>query len=157
MRHTQLTTGRTFGIALDEGEDFLEQLVAFCTEHDIRSGYLPMFLGGFRTVRLVGTCERISDPDAPVWTAAEYQTVEALGSGTIAWDEEAGAVAPHVHVAVGLKGQAADGRTSHLLSAEVQFIHELVLVEVVQPVMIRPKVGPHRVPTLHFAPQTATE
>lgn len=150
MRSTQLTTGRTFGIALDDGEDFLEQLIAFCTEHGIRSGYLPMFLGGFRTVRLVGTCERIVDPDAPVWTGADYQTVEALGSGTIAWDEEAGVVAPHIHVSVGLKGQAADGRTSHLLAAEVQFIHELFLVEVVEPAMTRPKLGIHGVPTLQF-------
>ncbi|MGW1785088.1 PPC domain-containing DNA-binding protein [Streptomyces sp. NPDC002143] len=150
MRSTQLTTGRTFGIALDDGEDFLEQLIAFCTEHGIRSGYLPMFLGGFRTVRLVGTCERIVDPDAPVWTGADYQTVEALGSGTIAWDEEVGVVAPHIHVSVGLKGQAADGRTSHLLAAEVQFIHELFLVEVVEPTMTRPKLGIHGVPTLQF-------
>ncbi|GCE02208.1 PCC domain-containing protein [Embleya hyalina] len=85
MRFTQVSVGRTFGIALDEGEDFLPQLVAFCTEHGIRAGYLPMFLGGLRHVRLVGTCERMDNPDAPVWSAAEYELVEALGCGTIAW------------------------------------------------------------------------
>ncbi|MGW1991348.1 PPC domain-containing DNA-binding protein [Embleya sp. NPDC001921] len=156
MRFTQVNIGRTFGIAFDEGEDFLPQLVTFCAEHGIRAGYLPMFLGGFRRVRLVGTCERIENPDAPVWSAAEYETVEAFGCGTIAWDEEANALAPHIHVAVGLKGQAADGKTSHLLAGTVQFIHELLLVEVLEPAMTRPKLGAHRVPTLQFGPPLAS-
>ncbi|MFF5273688.1 PPC domain-containing DNA-binding protein [Streptomyces sp. NPDC000133] len=151
MHATQLTIGRTFGVALDDGDDFLSQLGAFCAEYGIRSAFVPMFLGGFHAVQLVGTCDPIDDPSAPVWTATEYTTLEALGSGTIAWDEETNALAPHIHVAVGLKGQAAEGRTSHLLGASVQFISELFVVEVVDPLMTRPKLGPHKVPTLRFS------
>ncbi|MFR9751010.1 PPC domain-containing DNA-binding protein [Nocardia sp. 004] len=150
MRYTQLTIGRTFGIALDHGEEFFAQLTAFCTEHDIRAGYLPMFLGAFRTVHLVGTCEHIDDPEGPVWSAAEYHHVEILGSGTIAWNEETQQVAPHVHVAVGERDHAAAGKTSHLLSGSVQFVNELYLVEILQPAMTRPKLGAYEMPTLQF-------
>ncbi|MFD9773392.1 PPC domain-containing DNA-binding protein [[Kitasatospora] papulosa] len=152
MRATPLTIGRTFGVAFDDGDDFLPQLGAFCTEYGIRSAYIPMFLGGFQSVKLVGTCDPIEDPSAPVWAATEYSTLEALGSGTIAWDEEGGALAPHIHVAVGLKGQSAEGRTSHLLGGRVQFISELFVVEVTDPLMTRPKLGRHEVPTLQFTP-----
>ncbi|WP_326812458.1 DNA-binding protein [Streptomyces scopuliridis] len=115
MSATPLTIGRNFGVALDDGDDFLQQLGAFCAEYAIRSTYIPLFLGGFHSVQLVGTCDPIDDPSVPVWAATEYTTLEALGSGTIAWDEESDTVAPHIHIAVGLKGQATDGKTSHLL------------------------------------------
>lgn len=155
MRATPLTIGRTFGVAFDDGDNFLPQLGAFCAEYGIRSAYIPMFLGGFHAVQLVGTCDPIDDPSAPVWAATEYTTLEALGSGTIAWDEESNVLAPHIHVAVGLKGQAAEGRTSHLLGGHVQFISELFVVEVVDPLMTRPKLGRHKVPTLQFSKPSA--
>lgn len=151
MRATPLIIGRTFGVAFDDGEDFLPQLGAFCAEYGIRSAYIPMFLGGFHAVQLVGTCDPIDDPSAPVWDATEYTMLEALGSGTIAWDEESNVLAPHIHVAVGLKGQVAEGRTSHLLGGRVQFISELFVVEVVDPPMTRPRLGRHEVPTLQFS------
>ncbi|MFG2440599.1 PPC domain-containing DNA-binding protein [Streptomyces sp. NPDC048508] len=150
MRATPLTIGRTFGVAFGDGDDFLSQLGAFCALYGIRSAYIPMFLGGFRSVQLVGTCDPIDDPNAPVWSSTEYSTLEALGSGTIAWDEEDDALAPHIHIAVGLKGQSAAGRTSHLLGGSVQFISELFVVEVSDPLMTRPKFGLHKVPTLQF-------
>ncbi|OIK25576.1 PPC domain-containing DNA-binding protein [Streptomyces malaysiense] len=157
MRFAQLTTGRAFGIALDHGEEFLAQLAAFCAEHEVRAGYLPMFLGAFRSVRLVGTCEHIADPEAPVWSAAEYEHVEMLGCGTIAWNEEAHEVAPHVHVAAGLRSHAAEGRTSHLLSGHVQFINELFLVETLEPALTRPRTGAYQMPTLSFGTPTGPE
>lgn len=39
-----------------------------------------------------------------------------------------GGIFPHIRVSVALKAQSADGRTSHPLSAKVQFLSELVLV-----------------------------
>ena len=63
---------------------------------------------------------------------------EALGCGTIAYDQSADRIVPHVHVTLGLKERAADGYTSHLLDARVQFLVEMILVEVTAPAMTRP-------------------
>ncbi|GAA2842609.1 hypothetical protein [Nonomuraea rubra] len=68
--------------------------------------------------------------------------IEALGCGTIAWDAEANQILPHIHVAVGLKQHSADGYTSHLLAANVQFLTELLIVEVSAPAMRRPANRP---------------
>ncbi len=63
---------------------------------------------------------------------------EALGCGTIAYDHQAGRILPLVRVTLGLKERAADGYTSHLIDARVQFLVEMILVEVTAPAMTRP-------------------
>ncbi|MFJ8752186.1 PPC domain-containing DNA-binding protein [Streptomyces sp. NPDC102441] len=151
MRHTELTMGRTFALAFDDGDNFTDELTKFCTEMNIRQGIIPMFLGGFRRVALVGTNGPLADPDAPVWEETVVHTVEAVGAATLAWSPESNSLAPHIHVAVGRKDLEAAGSVSHLLWAEVQFIQEMVLQEVTSPAMLRPRCGPHAVPTLGFA------
>ncbi|MGW4101729.1 PPC domain-containing DNA-binding protein [Streptomyces sp. NPDC004976] len=138
MRATEITIGRKFAVAFDHGEDFFEALAAFCLESGIRAGYVT-FIGGFSHARLVGTCEPLKHPERPLWVDIEVETLEVLGSGTLAWDTENDRVAPHVHVSAGLKADSADGRTSHLLSATVQFVTELVIEEWTSPVVIRPR------------------
>ncbi|WFB08775.1 DNA-binding protein [Streptomyces sp. LX-29] len=139
MRARELTVGRTFGITFDHGDDFFGALDEFCREHGICQGYIPMFIGAFSEAELVGTCEKLDHPEAPLWSRTHVETVEALGCGTLARDPETDKVLPHVHVAAGLKGQSAQGKTSHLLSARVQFLTELLVVEVTAPVMTRPR------------------
>ncbi|MFJ2778211.1 PPC domain-containing DNA-binding protein [Kitasatospora sp. NPDC087315] len=151
MRHAELTMGRSFVLAFDDGDDFVAGLTGFCAEMGIRQAIIPMFLGGFRQVSLVGMNGPLEDPEAPVWEETVLHTVEAVGSATLAWSPENDALAPHIHVAVGRKNLAAAGSTSHLLRAEVQFIQEVFLQEVVSPQMLRPLCGPHAVPTLSFA------
>lgn len=153
MRHTELTMGRSFALAFDDGDDFIPELTKFCAEFAIRQAIIPMFLGGFRRVALVGTNGPLKDPEAPVWDETVLHTVEAVGAATLAWSPESDSLAPHIHVAVGRKDLQAAGSVSHLLSAEVQFIQEMFLHEVVAPAMLRPKCGPHAVPTLDFAPR----
>jgi len=131
MRYAQVNPGRQFVLALDHGEDFFAGLTRFCADQDIRSGYIPTFVGGFRSARLVGSCEPLADPEAPLWEEVTVETLEALGGGTLAWDTEKDCLAPHIHVAAGLKGASADGRVSHLLGAQVQFVCEIPIVEVV--------------------------
>jgi hypothetical protein len=63
-------------------------LAEFCAEHDVRQGFIPMFIAGMRDVRHVGTCEKLENPDAPVWSAVHLENVEAIGCGTLAYDEE---------------------------------------------------------------------
>lgn len=130
MRFAQVPTGRQFMLALDHGEDLLESLTRFCADQHIQAGYIPTFVGGLRTARLVGSCGPLTDPEAPLWEEITVETLEALGGGTLAWDTERDCLAPHIHVAAGLKAQFAEGRVSHLLGATVQFICEIPIVEV---------------------------
>ncbi|MEO3858421.1 DUF296 domain-containing protein [Acrocarpospora sp. B8E8] len=139
MRATQFTRGREFVVAFDHGEDFFTSLEKFCAEHAIRAGYLPAFVGGFSSAKLVGTCGPLENPEAPLWDHIEVKTLEALGGGTLAWDPDRDCLAPHIHVSTGLKEDSADGRTSHLLAAQVQFIAELIIVEIAGPSLTRPR------------------
>ena len=64
-------------------------------------------------------------------------------------------VLPHIHIAAGLKAEPAGGRTSHLLSATVQFLSELFIVEVTSPTMTRPRSpAMYDVPVLTFGTTT---
>ena len=137
MRATELTMGRTFAVHFDHGDDFYTALSEFCRTHQVRQGFIPMFIAGMRDVQLVGTCEKLENPDAPVWSQVHLENVEALGGGTLAYDAENDTVLPHIHVSVGLKAQSATAHTSHLLDAKIQFLTEMYLVEVSGPTLSR--------------------
>lgn len=154
MRGRELKIGRTFGVTFDHGDDFFEALDEFCRANGVRQGYVPMFLAGFSEAEIVGTCEKLDDPKAPVWSKVHVENVEALGCATIASNGDGHRILPHVHVAVGLKERSAVGYTSHLLSARVQFLTELLVVEVAAPAMLRvPNVSLYNVPLLTFEPE----
>jgi predicted DNA-binding protein with PD1-like motif len=148
MQSHELTVGRTFGIRFDPGETFFPALAGFCDSNNIRQGYIPMFLAVFAEADVVGACDKLDNPSAPVWSKVHLTNAEALGCGTIAYDQQAGRIVPHVHVTLGLKERAADGYTSHLLDARVQFLVEMILVEVTAPAMTR-----HADPTLYDVPR----
>ncbi|QEU83415.1 PPC domain-containing DNA-binding protein [Streptomyces viridosporus] len=147
MRVTEITTGRRFAVAFDDGEDFFTALDDFCRDTGIRAGHIPTLIGGFSRVRLVGTCGPLQHPERPLWDEIEVETLEVLGGGTLAWDSANNRVAPHIHVSASLKAASADGRTSHLLGGTVQFITELVIEEWTTPEVTRP-----RVPALYDVP-----
>ena len=151
MRSHELTIGRTFALSFDHGEELLPTLSEFCRANDIRQGYIPLFVSGFSTLRIVGTCERLEDPVAPVRSAVHLTNLEAHGAGTIAYDPEHGTTLPHIHVSAGLKERGALGYTSHLLEATVQLLTEMVVVEVLAPQLYR-RTDPARygVPILGF-------
>ncbi|WP_327309851.1 DUF296 domain-containing protein (plasmid) [Streptomyces sp. NBC_01298] len=146
MRATEISIGRRFAVAFDHGEEFFEALDAFCRESGVRAGSIT-FIGGFSRARLVGTCGPLKSPERPLWEEIEVETLEVLGSGTLAWDAENDRVAPHIHVSAGLKADSADGRTSHLLGATVQFVTELAIEEWASPVVTR-----KRIPDLYDVP-----
>jgi predicted DNA-binding protein with PD1-like motif len=147
----ELRTGRTLGVTFDHGEDFFTALDQVCRTNGVRQGYIPAFIGAFLDADLVGTCDRLDDPIAPVWSKVHVTTAEALGAGTIAYDPAEDRIVPHIHVAVGLKQHSATGHTSHLLAGTVQFITEMLIVEVLEPVMRRPAdPGLYDVPLLTF-------
>ncbi len=151
MHSAELTPGRTFGVTFDHGDDFLPALSEFCRSQGVRQGYIPMFLAGFSQATIVGTCEKIADPQAPLWSQVHVENIEALGCGTIAYDEDSGDILPHIHTSLGLKPHSATVHTSHLLSAHVQFLTELLIVEVTAPAMRRPRNPDlYNVPLLTF-------
>lgn len=74
-----------------------------------------------------------------------------MGCGTIAADNETGGISPHIHTTLGLKEQSALSHTGHLLSAQVQFLTEMLVMEVLSPEMTRPKMPElYNVPLLTF-------
>lgn len=153
MQSRSLTTGRTFGVTFDPWEDFLPTLSEFCRANDLRCGYIPMFLAAFSEVEIVGTCQKLTNPQAPVWSTVHLENVEAMGCGTIAYDEAVDEIRPHVHTSVGEKARSATGYTSHLIGARVQFLVEMIVVEVVAPMMSRPvNRNLYDVPMLTFTP-----
>ncbi len=95
--------------------------------------------------------EKLADPAAPVWSSVHLTNVEALGCGTLAYDRDKNQVLPHVHVAVGLKEHSATAHANHLLSARVQFLTEMMLIEITAPQMSRiPDRTLYDVPLLGF-------
>jgi predicted DNA-binding protein with PD1-like motif len=150
MRACEVSVGRTFMVVFEDGEDFYGALRQFCDDHGIRQGYIPSFIAGFSDVDVVGTCEQLQDPRAPVWSKVHLRNVEALGCGTIARDLD-GALAPHIHVSVGLKEHSATAHTSHLLDATVQFLTEMTVVEIAAPTITREREPQlYDVPLLRF-------
>ncbi|PMR62073.1 DUF296 domain-containing protein [Verrucosispora sp. ts21] len=146
MRSHDLTPGRMIGVTLSHGEDFTA-LADTCRVNGIRHGYIA----GFSTVGIVGTCQRLDNPHAPVWDRVHLTTIEALGGGTIAYADTHDRVAPHIHVSVGLKEHSATGHTSHLLAATVQFLTEMLIIEVAASVMRRiPEARLYDVPLLRI-------
>lgn len=110
-----------------------------------------LFIAGMRNVELVGSCQRIEEPEAPVWSSVHLEYVEALGGGILAYDESARVIRPHIHVSVGLKTHSASGYTSHLLGATVQFLTGMYVVEVDHPTWKRtPSPALYDVPLLTF-------
>ncbi len=151
MRSHDLTPGRMVGVTFEHGEDFFTALADACRTNGIRHGYIPVFIAGLSTVEIVGTCQRLDNPQAPVWDRVHLSNVEALGGGTIAYNEVEDRILPHIHVSVGLKEHSATGHTSHLLAATVQFLTEMLIIEVAAPAMRRvPDPALYDVPLLQF-------
>jgi len=64
---------------------------------------------------------------------------------------------PHIHITVGLKENSATAHTSHLLDATVQFLTEMLIIEITSPTMHRlPNPDLYDVPQLHFSQPSAS-
>jgi len=151
MISAELTTGRRFAVVLQPGDDVLASIAAVCAEHGIEQGYLPVFLGAFTRVSIIGTCSPVDDHDAPLPDSVHLEGVEGTGSGTVAFDPATGGVHVHVHVAVGVKAYSANGYAGHLLSATVHYVTEIVVEEVLSPRFIRsPDASAHGLANLAF-------
>jgi predicted DNA-binding protein with PD1-like motif len=135
---SELTTGRTFMIRFEHGKDFLTELREFCRTNDVKQGYVPFFSGDFSEIYIVGSCGKSDNPAGPMLgSKAYFENVESFGCGTIACDPETGGILPHFHISIGNRLNSASANTSHFLSGKVQFLIEMVLVEVLSPLIVR--------------------
>lgn len=151
MQSSECGFGRSFLISMSDGEDFFEELSRFCLDNEVSSAIVVSFIAGFSHVRIVGTCDKVEDRRAPLWDAVYLENVEAIGAGTIARNDSNDTVSPHIHVSVGQKERGAAGYTSHLLEAKVQFLVEMLILEVATPRLSRVRNGAlYNVPLLAF-------
>jgi predicted DNA-binding protein with PD1-like motif len=130
---SEITAGRRFAVVLQPGDDVMGGILDACAEHGITQGYIPVFIGAFTDVSLIGTCAAILDHDAPLPDSSHLTGVEGAGSGTIAFNAETGATSIHLHVAVGVKAYAANGYAGHLIAATVHYVTEVIIEEVTAP------------------------
>lgn len=137
-------------MALEPGEEVLASIAALCEEHQFRSAVIPVFLGAFTRVTLIGTREPVADEDAPLPLSETVEWVEGLGAGTAAPDA-AGTPVVHLHAAVGRKSAGAAAYAGHVLSAVTHYTAEILIEEVLGPPLWRsPDPAAHGIPTLRF-------
>ena len=123
MRAHELTTGRTFGVTFDHGEDFFDALSAFCRDQGVRQGYIPSFIGAFAEA-VLGYFD---------WEKKDYisnviheQVEVASLIGDVALSPS-GEPMLHIHVVLGRRdGTALAG---HLQKAHVRPTLEVILNE----------------------------
>ena len=137
MKSCELKLGRFFGVTFEHGKDFFEELNLFCKENNVKQAFIPMFIAGFSEAEMVGTCDKVENPQAPIWSKVYLEYVDVVGSGTISYDESNQKILPHIHVSVGVKTQSSVAYTSHLISAKVLFLSEMLVIEVISPKMTR--------------------
>jgi len=135
---SELKIGRTFMIRFEHGKDFLAELEDFCSFNGVKQGYIPFFSGDFSEIYIVGSCGKSDNPSGPMLgSKAFFENVESFGCGTIACDPKTGLLLPHFHISIGSRLKSASANTSHFLTGTVQFLIEMVLVEVLSPVIVR--------------------
>lgn len=138
MISSELKIGRTFAIRFEHGKDFMTELEEFCSVNNVKQGYVPFFAGDFSEITIVGTCGKMEQPEAPMLNSPAYfENVETFGCGTIAHDKETGKISPHFHISIGSRLNSAAAHTSHFIGGKVQFLTEMVLVEVLSPSLER--------------------
>ena len=151
MESVELKLGRTFGVTFAHGQDFFSELEAFCRANGVKQGYIPMFIAAFKWAEIAGTAENLADLNAPVWSKVYLENIEVIGAGTLTYDESNDTLQPHIHVTLGEKPRSAQAVTSHLFQAQVQFLSEMLIIEVLEPTMAR-VVNPelYHIPLLTF-------
>ncbi len=124
MKYTEGTIGRVFALTFEHGDLFIERLVEFVREKNVRNAYIFM-LGAMETGRIVTGPKDLTLPAAPVWSEFSDGR-ELLGAGSVMWAE--GAPKPHIHIAAGRGGETLLGCLRE--GGKVHIVVEAVLFEV---------------------------
>lgn len=150
MRSAQMLPGRRLLAALEPGEEVLASLAALCERNEFTAAVIPVFLGAFASVTLIGTNEPVPDEDVPLPRSTVVEWVEGFGTATVLPGPD-GAPAVHLHAAVGRRSTGALGYAGHVLSAVTHYTAEVLIEEVTGPLVQRlPDPAAHGLTTLHF-------
>ncbi|WP_191906703.1 PPC domain-containing DNA-binding protein [Microbacterium lushaniae] len=136
MKIATAVSGRRLMIALEPGDEVLSSLATACRDAGIDQGVISTFSGALRWARLIASDTVPADPELPLPDHIEATYCEGVGSGTITRDPD-GAHVVHVHVALGEKDRSGAAVAGHLLAAETHYVVEVVIDEVLAPVMTR--------------------
>jgi predicted DNA-binding protein with PD1-like motif len=143
-------SGRRFAVVLEPGEEVLAAIGAACERHQVQAAFVPVFLGAFTQVTLIGTREPVPDEDVPLPRSVTVEWAEGLGSATVAPGAD-GEPIVHLHAAVGRKSDGALGYAGHVLSAVTHYTAEIVIEEIPGTVIERrPDPAAHGLNTLRF-------
>jgi predicted DNA-binding protein with PD1-like motif len=155
MQSAEIIAGRRFAIVLEPGDDVLSELAAACRRHDIAQAAITTLSGAFRVVRLIAAHTPAADPELPMPTAVDVPYSEGVGSGTITRGPD-GEPVVHLHVAVGVKDEAGSAAAGHVLFAETHYIVEVVIEEILSPVLHRrPHPQSFGIPILDLRPDAS--
>lgn len=124
MDYRQGTTGRVFSIRFDDGDDFLEELLAIIKKENIRQGWFQV-IGGLRQAEFVTGPKEPTMPPEPVWDSVDGAR-ETLGTGTVFWDGDEPKI--HLHAALGHHGQTTTACVRK--GTRVYLILEVMLIEI---------------------------
>lgn len=124
MDYRQGTTGRVFSIRFDDGDDFLEELLAIIKKENIRQGWFQV-IGGLRQAEFVTGPKEPTMPPEPVWDSV-VGARETLGTGTVFWDGDEPKI--HLHAALGHHGQTTTACVRK--GTRVYLILEVMLIEI---------------------------
>lgn len=150
MRSTETVTGRRVLLVLDDGDDVLSSIAETCRQHGIERAVVPLLLGAFRTVTLIGTDGPVSDAEAPLPESVSVSWAEGIGSATVAPDAD-GETTVHLHATVGDKLDSSRGFSGHVLAAIAHYTVEIVIDELLAPALQRlPDPAVHGLPSLRW-------
>jgi len=151
VHSSELIMGRRFALVLEPGEELVGSVRAFCEREGISSAFVPNFFGAYRDMTLIGADAAPDDEEPPLPDRVTVTYTEGIGSGSIATAADGG-VAVHLHAAVGRKSAGALAYAGHVMSAQVHYTTELVIEEVLSPVLTAvPVEASFGIPCLRFA------
>lgn len=123
MEYRKGTIGNVFSVRFDEGDLFLEELIALIKKEDIRSGWFHV-LGGLREADVVTGPKEPTMPPEPVWNKVRGAR-EILGTGTIFWDANEPKI--HLHAAMGHHGDTLTACVRK--GTKVYLVLEVMIIE----------------------------
>lgn len=123
MEYRKGTVGRVFSVRFDEGDYFLEELVAMIKTENIRNGWFHV-LGGLREADVVIGPKEPTMPPEPVWDEIRGSR-EVLGTGSISWENNEPRI--HLHAAMGHHGDTLTGCVRK--GTKVYLVLEVLIIE----------------------------
>lgn len=138
---------------LEPGDEVLDAVRRGCIDHGISQGYVPVLSGAFREVELIAAHTPVDDEEPPLPQQVTVRYAEGSGNGTVMLDETTGTPEPHLHMSIGVKNDRGNGYAGHVLRAVAHYTVEVVVTEVLSPVLARVSdPAAYGIPTLHPRP-----